>query len=603
MKRLLIFILILFVSVTLFALELSHAEPPNWWNDMEHDTLKILVFGDDFTGWQASVKSKNVKLIHKTSYPDPHYYGLTLKVKKAGDFTIDFWHPNEDKTIKLLYSIEERKPYAIKSIDGSDVVYLLMPDRFADGDKDNNDIPWHKDPIRPDHQWGRRGGDIQGVIDHLDYLEELGITALWMTPVYENNYINCYHGYSPTNSYAIDPFMGDFDTYHELVEACHERGIKVIQDHIVNHIAPTHPLAVNPPSPEWLNGSLNDHTVCNYRIMDITDTYGLPFKREFPIKSWFAGYLADMNMANPDVVDYYIYHAIWWIETMKLDAIREDTYAYSDLEGLSRWAKALKHEYPDLFLVGEIMDFDRTRLSYYFNRGQRNYLSSVADFGFSSEIYQLIVEDKPVSEFYREMANDFIYKDPNMMLTFLDNHDMGRMYSAVNSDMQKYMNALTLLFSMRGIPQLYYGDEIGLLGGHDPYNRNEFPGGFGSGNLLHNAFKASGRTDEENSIFEQIKAFTSLRRNYPDIFNAPMVHELQNDIYLVCRQDPQSANTMLMAYNTSTKTQEINFFNTTENIFTEYITVKSPYKGEMNLDLKTSTLVLPGKESVVLVMK
>lgn len=601
MKRSLIIILLLFAFNAGFALEISHAEPPNWWNDMEHDTLKILVFGDDFTGWQASIKSKNVKLIHKTPYPDPHYYGLTLKVKNAGEFTIDFRHPDQGMSVRLLYSIKERDAHTIQSIDGSDVVYLLMPDRFADGDKDNNNIPGHKDPVRPEHQWGRRGGDIQGVIDHLDYLDELGITALWMTPIYENNYINCYHGYSPTNSYAIDPFMGDFDTYHELVEACHERGIKVIQDHIVNHIAPTHPLAINPPSSEWINGTIDDHEGCNYRILDITDTYGPAVKREFPLKGWFAGYLADMNMANPDVVDYYIYHAIWWIETMKLDGIREDTYAYSDLEGLSRWAKALKQEYPDLFLVGEIMDFDRTRLSYYFNHGQKNYLSSVADFGFSSEIYQLIVEDKPVSEFYREMANDFIYKDPNMMLTFLDNHDMGRMYSAVNGNMQRYMNALTLLFSMRGIPQLYYGNEIGMLGGHDPKNRNEFPGGFGSS--LHNAFIEAGRSEEEDQIFEQMKAFMKARKDHPDIFDAPMVHELQNDVYFVSRKDPKSGNTLLMAYNASRKTQEIHFINAIEGLYKEYITVKKPYKGKMDLDLKMNTLVLPGKESMMLILK
>lgn len=601
MKRAFIIILILFSLGSLFALEISHAEPPNWWNDMEHDTLKILIYGDDFTGWQANVKSKNVKLIHKTIYPDPHYYGLTLKVKNAGDLTIDFKHPNEDVTVKLRYSIEERKPHTIQSIDGSDVVYLLMPDRFADGDKDNNDNLGHKDPVRPEHKWGRRGGDIQGVIDHLDYLDELGVTALWMTPLYENNYINCYHGYTPTNSYAIDPFMGDFETYHELVDACHERGIKVIQDHIVNHISPSHQLAVNPPSPTWLNGSLSEHEGCNYRILDMTDTYGPKVKRDFPIKAWFAGYLADMNMANPNVVDYYIYHAIWWIETMKLDGIREDTYAYSDLEGLTRWAKALKKEYPKLFLVGEIMDFDRTRLSYYFNHGHENYLSSIADFGFSSEIYQLIVEDKPINEFYRDMANDFIYRDPNMMLTFMDNHDMGRFYSAVHSDLQKYLNAFTLLFGMRGIPQLYYGNEIGMSGGHDPDNRKKFPGGFGSSS--HNAFIESGRTDEENRIFKQMKAFTKVRKDYPDIFDAPMVHDLVNDIYMVSRRDPKSGNTLLLAYNPGRKTQEANFEDIVTGQFSEYVRIKIPIKGEMKIDLKRNSLVIPGSESMMVVLK
>ncbi|MEA2077815.1 MAG: alpha-amylase family glycosyl hydrolase [Candidatus Marinimicrobia bacterium] len=601
MKRALIIILLLFAFNAGFALEISHAEPPNWWNDMEHDTLKILVFGDDFTGWQASTKAKNVKLIHKTVYDDPHYYGLTLKVKKAGDLTINFNHPAKDKTVKLLYSIHERQEHKIMNIDGSDVVYLLMPDRFADGDKGNNDIPWHQDPLRPEHQWGRRGGDIQGVIDHLDYLEELGITALWMTPVYENNYINCYHGYTPTNSYKIDPFLGDFEIYHNLIDECHERGIKVIQDHIVNHIAPTHPLAVNPPSSDWINGTTEEHEGCNYRILDITDSYGPEEQREFPVKGWFAGYLTDMNMANPEVVDYFIHHAIWWIETMKLDGIREDTYAYSDINGLNRWAKELKREYPDLFIVGEIMDFDRTRLSYYFSEGRENYLSSIADFGFSSEIYQLIVENKSINEFHREIANDFIYRDPNMMLTFLDNHDMGRFYSAVISDEQRYLNALTLLFGMRGIPQLYYGDEIGMLGGYDPKNRMKFPGGFGYS--MNNAFSKEGRTDEENLIFDQIKAFTTIRKKYPAIFTANMIHDLQHDIYLVSRKDPQSGKTLLLAYNSSLKTQEVSFANIIVDQKKDYFNIKLPLRGKMNIDLENKMIVVPGSETIMMILE
>ena len=286
---------------------------------------------------------------------------------------------------------------------------------------------------------------------------------------------------------------------------------------------------------------------------------------------------------------------------MKLDGLREDTYAYSDLEGLSRWAKELKQEYPHLFLVGEIMDFDRTRLSYYFNHGQKNYLSSVADFGFSSEIYQLIAEEKPVSDFYRAMANDFIYREPNMMLTFMDNHDMGRFYSAVYGNVQKYFNAFTLLFGMRGIPQLYYGDEIGMLGGYDPVNRNQFPGGFG--HPLHNAFIRAGREDNENRIFNQMKAFTQARKDYPDIFDAPMIHDLQNDIYLVSRKDPNSFNTLLIAYNSGEKTQDADFTDIVTGYFNDYEMVKAPIYGKLKIDLSKNTLILPGNESMMIVLK
>lgn len=601
MKKIFSIIILSLIFTMALGLNISHTEPPNWWEGMEHDTLKILIYGDDFSGWNADIKSRNIKLISQGRYDDPHYYFLEFKVKKAGDANIVFKHPEQDAVVNLSYPIYEREPYTIMTIDGSDVVYLLMPDRFADGDKSNNLVPGHQDPVRPEHKWGRRGGDLQGVIDHLDYLSELGISALWMTPVYENNYVNCYHGYTPTNSYGIEPHLGDFSTYHELVDACHKRGIKIIQDHIVNHVSPTHPLAVNPPSEQWLNGSLDDHESCNYRIRDITDIYGPKLQREFPVKGWFAGYLADMNMANPEVVNYYVNHAIWWIETMKLDGIREDTYAYSDLEGLSRWAKELKKEYPDLFIVGEVMEFDRTRLSYYFNESNKNYLSSVADFGFSSELYQLIVENKPVADFYAELANDFIYRDPGMMLTFLDNHDMGRLYSAINGDEQAYLNALTMLLVMRGIPQLYYGNEIGMPGGHDPENRNEFPGGFDYSD--HNAFDASGRHDKENLFVDLVKKLTSLRHEYPGIFRSVMTHDLDDEIYLVARKDPKDGTTLLMAYNSDNKTGEASFESLLQHKINEYHVIKYPHKGRLTVNPDDQTMIIPPGETVLLIIK
>ncbi len=595
MKRSLI-IFLLFITISgAFALDVSRIEPPNWWVDMEHDTLKLLIYGDDFSDCDVKIKSRNVKLLEKIKYDDKHYYGLSLKVKKVGYFDIVF--KNKDTELSIPYEIKQRDKYSIKTIDARDVVYLLIPDRFADGNQQNNTIKGHKDPVRRDHKWGRRGGDIRGVIDHLDYLDELGITALWMTPIYENNYINCYHGYTPTNSYVIDPFMGTFDDYHNLVSACHARGIKIIQDHIVNHISPTHPLAVNPPSKDWLNGSLDDHESCNYQILDITDTYGPTAKREFPTEGWFAGYLADMNMANPDVVDYFIYHAIWWIETMKLDGIREDTYAYSNHVGLSRWGKALKREYPDLYLVGEIMDFDRTRLAFYFGEAVDNGLSSIADFGFSSEIYQLIVEDKAIDRFYREIANDFIYRDPNRMLTFMDNHDMGRFYSAVNGDLQKYLNAFTMIFSMRGIPQLYYGNEIGMAGGHDPENRKEFPGGFTY--TKRSAFNADTRTEKENIIFEQMKAFTKVRKDYPEVFLSKMKHDLQNDIYLLTRE--AEGHALIMAYNSGAKTEEAYFSTILDQKITKLDWIKGPLKGEATIKVSEKKIIVPPGEAVMIV--
>ncbi|MCK4813754.1 MAG: cyclomaltodextrinase N-terminal domain-containing protein [Candidatus Marinimicrobia bacterium] len=601
MKKIHMICMALLSLTVLSALEISHMEPPNWWAGMQRDTVNILVYGNDFSGWEAEVGSGCAKLLHADVYPNSQFYALTLKIKKAGECPIVFTNSITGEKIEEVFPVYKKSRHSIQSIDASDVVYLLMPDRFADGDEENNIVPGHQDPLRRKHKWGRRGGDLQGVIDHLDYLEELGVTVLWMTPVYENNYINCYHGYTPTNTYAVDPFLGTLDTYKDLVESCHARGIKIIQDHIVNHLSPSHPIAQNPPSPEWINGSIDSHENCNYRIMDITDIYATPEQRAFPTTGWFAGYLADMNMKHPAVVDYWINHAIWWVETLGLDGIREDTYAYSDLEGLSRWAKEIKREYPELFIVGEIMDFDCTRLAYYFNTSQDNYLSSIADFGFSSLIYQLIVEDLPLSEFYRGIANDFIYRDPNMMLTFMDNHDMGRFFSSVNGNVSDYLNAFTLIFGMRGIPQIYYGNEIGMSGGHDPENRNEFPGGFSYTD--HNAFEVLGRTLEENLIFDQFKAFTAIRKDHPGLFTATMIHNLQKDVYLVYRYDDKTKTGLLIAYNRSKKYRQVSFRRCVQEKYSHIEKIKAPLSGEINIDLDVGTISLPGKETVMLLLK
>jgi glycosidase len=528
-------------------------------------------------------------------YPNTAYCRLTLKIKKAGKGRIIFRNAESGETRECSFPVRERTGERPRKITPADVVYLLMPDRFADGDTANNAIPGHKDPVRRDHRWGRRGGDLQGVMEHLDYLEELGITALWMTPVYENDYINCYHGYTPTDTYGVEPFLGSLQLYGDLVSACRERGIKVIMDHIVNHVAPSHPIAQDPPSPEWINGSIEDHENCNYRIMDITDIYGPAEQCKLPTEGWFAGYLADMNMRHPAVVDYWITHAVWWVESAGVDGIRQDTYAYSDLGGMRRWAKELKREYQELFIVGEIMEFDRTRMAYFFNAGQENHLSSVTDFPFSSLIYQLIAEGLPLEDFYREVANDFIYRDPDMMMTFMDNHDMPRFYSAVGGGLRDYLNAWTLLFSMRGIPQIYYGDEIGMSGDHDPDNRKVFPGGFPD--AQRNAFSAGGRTERENRIFGQFKAFTLLRKEHPELFLHPMRHDLRNGVYLVWRSDGVG-NALLTAYNPGGINREVSYSRLESRVRTAYREIKAPLEGAAHIDPGAARIFVPAGETV-----
>lgn len=548
-------------------MEINKVEPPSWWSGMNKDTVQLLIYGDDFTNYYVKNAPSGIEIIDQKIYSDPSYYKLTLKVIKSGKYSFEFTNGTffNKNNANFEFIVREKKKRIIPNINAADVVYLLMVDRFSDGNLGNNEIKNHKDPIRIEHKWGRKGGDLDGIINHLDYLVDLGITTLWLTPIYENNYVNCYHGYTPTDLYKVEPHFGNLSTYKELIDKCHEHNIKVIQDHIINHISPSHPLAQNPPNPDWINGTNKNHHNCNYEINDITNYYGIQKKRDYTQSGWFAGYLTDMNLKNPDVVEYFITHAIWWIEKAQLDGIREDTFLYSDRIGSTNFVRGIKKEYPQIFVVGETMEFNREKLSYFFNNNPKlnNHLSSVTDFAFSSLIYKLITDEITVQEFYDELSNDFIYRKPNMMLTFMDNHDMGRFFSDVNEDISQYLSAFTLIFGLRGIPQIYYGDEIGMTGAHDPNNRKEFPGGFSYNE--HNSFYDSTRTENENIIYNQFKKFINFRKKHPSLFLNKMKHVILDvSVYLAIRENNNQQ--LLIFYNDNENFETINLHRELKNL-------------------------------------
>lgn len=567
-----IVLILLFSAESLFSLTLSRVEPPNWWQGMETDTLSLLIYGDDFGGYTARSTGNYAQILEQYPYSNPAYYHIKLAITGNGTETITFHKKGffNRETVIFDFPIAERKGKRPSVIDARDVIYLLMPDRFADGNTERNFIPGHADPVRPHHKWGRRGGDLEGVLKHLDYLEDLGISVLWMTPVFENDYINCYHGYTPTDLYAIDPHLGNFEDYHALLDACRQRGINVIMDHIINHVSPSHPLAMNPPSPEWINYSVDDFEPCNYRISDVIDTWGSDSLRQRVQSGWFAGYLADMNLRHEAVVDYWITHAIWWVETFGLDGIRQDTWPYSDTDGSRAWAEGIRKEYPGIFIVGETMVFEKTPLSFFFSSRPdlKNGLSSVTDFAHSSLIHQLTTGKIGLKDFYQQLSMDFIYRRPEMLMVFMDNHDMGRFFTDTGENIQAYLNAFTLLYGLRGIPQIYYGDEIGMTGGHDPENRKKFPGGF-SGDS-RSAFMEEGRTDRENLLYDQFRRWNRLRQENSGLFTVPLEHILISDtVYAAWHRNGDTM--LLLVYNNGDKPETLSI-----TPFTNGNTVRHP---------------------------
>ncbi len=556
LKKTTFIVAVFYLVSSLFGAEakIEKFEPPFWYSCFENDSLMLLVYGAHLDQVNDISCSRHLKVLSWSVSAQGNFITIQCRVRHSGQASLYFRQKDGSPQISRSYDIRSASKYQPLGLNSSDIMYLIMPDRFSDGDSLNNRIPGNPDNVDKSLLWGRHGGDLQGILNHLSYLEQSGVTALWLTPVYENNYRFAYHGYTPSDLYAVDPHLGDMQLYLKLIAACHAAGIRMIQDHIVNHISPSHPIAADPPGAGWLNGSADSYHDCDYDISAVTDEWGLPEARTYTQSGWFAGYLPDMNMADPDVQRYYIQHALWWIQTASLDGIRQDTWPYSDQTGMRNWAAALRREYPGLFILGEIWVNDPVTLSWFFSDSPRleNALRSVTDFPLSTALKSLMKGQMSLRAFHDRLGQDYIFKDPNSLLIFLDNHDLGRFISEeITPD--TYLNALTILYSIRGIPMLYYGDEIGLPGAADPDNRREFPGGFSQAD--HDAFTDVGRRDSENRIYHHILKLHSLRQDFPALFATPMTHWMAGDsVYVVERST--SVRRLLMIYNQSLKPRQ-----------------------------------------------
>ena len=505
----------------------TNVEPPYWWTGMANDTLQVMLTGPGIAKADASLDYAGVRIAEQVSLDSPNYKFLYLVISpEAKPGTMQIQLELNGHSSKLPYELKtrDRSPEQYTGFDASDVLYLLMPDRFAKGlDKDDQAVASLNYPAPPDRSRpnSRHGGDMKGIERHLDYLDSLGITAIWVCPVLENDMPGgSYHGYATTNYYRIDPRFGSNDDWQQLVKAAHDKGLKVVMDMIFNHSGSKHPWMADMPSADWYNHP-DGKTLTNFRLTTVHDPYVSDYDLDHTVNGWFVPGMPDLNQRNPHLMKYLIQNSIWWIESSKIDGIRMDTYPYADLHGMADWNEAVLREYPNFNIVGECW-YGNEAGGAFWQRGNRinpddTKLPSVMDFFFVQQGREAFNSPTDpwggLNKVYDHLAQDFLYPDPQRILTFLDNHDSDRFLLELPDDLGSWKQAQTFLLTSRGIPQIYYGTEILMNGskeGSDGYIRLDFPGGFPGDTI--NAFSPEGRTPLQNEAWDFLSKILNWRR-------------------------------------------------------------------------------------------
>lgn len=554
MKKLLIYWLILTASLAAQSFSVNKIEPPNWWAGMKLDTLQLMVYGNDLSN--VKVKSGDESfVILRTHYADsPNYLFIDIDTKNLlpGNYKLEFYGKGETKTIEYEILGREQLPNTHRGFGVDDVIYLIFVDRFADGDLQNDKIPNKYEEFKPGSLNGRAGGDLQGIINHLDYLKNLGVTAIWHTPVLQNNMYMSYHGYAATDLYNVDRRFGSNGLYKQFVNAAHDNGIKVIMDHVNNHIGVNHAWVKDAPFADWFHGTVDKHPKAYHNKIAFFDVHGDSLTPKRSETGWFTDYMPDLNKSNRFVANYMIQNTLWWIEFAGIDGIREDTYPYNNLKYMERWAKIIFENYPQFNIVGEVWKGDPAFLSMYQKDSRNSYfnshLSSITDFAFSEAIRNYLAGNGDLHKFYETLAKDFLYGNPYMLMTFIDNHDVDRAMFIAENNLDKYKVALTLLLTSRGIPQLTYGTELGMNGGgHHGRIRAKFPGGFPDDD--RNAFDENERTETENKIFNYVKLLLKLRREHSALRNGKLIHlPPHDDVYAYVRVNKEEKVLIVVNY-------------------------------------------------------
>jgi glycosidase len=567
----------LFVAATLPGVaqvpDIQKVEPPFWWTQMKHQQLQLLVYGKNIGGASVSLQYPGVTLdgIVKTENPNYLFINLTLDgTTQPGNIPITFTQGKKSKVVS--YAVQARKPGSAqrKGFNPSDVIYLIMPDRFANGDESNDNVAGMLQTVSRQEPFGRHGGDLKGISNHLDYLQQLGVTALWLNPVQENNQPKeSYHGYAITDFYKIDPRFGTNDQYVQLANDAHQRGIKMIMDMVFNHCGSEHWFFKDLPTHDWVH-QFKEFTRSNYRLSTAVDPYVSQYDSDKMLQGWFDHHMPDLNQHNPLLATYLIQNSIWWIEYAGLDGIRMDTHPYPYKDFMSRWAKYVMEEYPNFNIVGEVYA-GQVQFESYWQRhatntdGYQGHLPSVTDFTLSYALNGAFNEndgwDTGLARIYYALVEDLGYTEPFNNVTFLDNHDVSRFATVVNNDPAKVKMGLATLLTTRGIPQIFYGTEILMTGPGNNHGvlRGDFPGGW-KGDAASVAGNR-GLSPEQQDILNYTRTLLQWRKNTPVVHEGKLMHFIPEDGLYVYFRYTDNESVMVILNNTSeTKTLDTKRF-------------------------------------------
>ena len=610
MKKIYFFLLI---SVSAFA-QIDRVEPPFWWNNMTHSDVQIMFYGKNIAQNEVTVSNGIViKGIQKTE--NPNYVFVTIDTKNSPAQDLVFTFKNGKKSFTHKYTLKSRKENSRfrKSFDSSDVIYLIMSDRFANGNPNNDSNDKLFEKANRTNKDGRHGGDIEGIIKNLDYIQSLGATAVWPTPLCEDNdERGSYHTYGQSDVYKIDARFGTNEDYVRLSAELHQRGMKNIMDYVTNHWGYKHWMMNDLPTYDWIH-QFPGYAQTNYRMATQFDSNASKKDFDLCMDGWFVKSMPDLNQSNPLVLNYLIQNAIWWIEYADLDGFRVDTYSYNDKTAIAKWTKSITDEYPNFNIVGEVWMYDQAQMAYWQKdskigaiQSYNSNLPSVMDFTLQEAIANGVFnEDKQewrngMVKVYENFNNDFLYPNINNLLVFFENHDTNRLNEAYKNDFKKYQMAMTLIATVRGIPQIYYGSEIGMAGDKgkgDGDIRRDFPGGWNGD--TNNAFNKAGRTEEQNKFYDFTAKLLNWRKTKDVIHFGKTTHYVpENNVYVYFRYNENESVMVVVNNNAEKQTFKTNRF--AENI-KNYQSGKDIFT-ETTFDLNND-ITIEGKSVLILELK